>query len=114
MNYWDPVLGRELIFNKLRNWCTKNYPNDSPLINNRITTNRLNPLKPEADLSVRTAKRTQHFTITKINWLTLFKEIIAVYTENHMKHMDTLCEQIVELLKVKAGGTYSYHWALKG
>jgi len=22
---------------------------------------------------VRTSKRTQHFTITKINWLTLFK-----------------------------------------
>jgi hypothetical protein len=32
---------------------------------------------------VRTSKRTQHFTITKINWLTLFKEIIAVYSENH-------------------------------
>jgi hypothetical protein len=32
---------------------------------------------------VRTSKRTPHFTITKINWLMLFKEIIAVYTENH-------------------------------
>jgi len=28
--------------------------------------------------SVRTSKRTPHFTITKINWLMLFKEIIAV------------------------------------
>jgi hypothetical protein len=27
--------------------------------------------------SVRTSKRTPHFTITKINWLTLFKEIIV-------------------------------------
>jgi hypothetical protein len=27
--------------------------------------------------SVRTSKRTPHFTITKINWLMLFKEIIA-------------------------------------
>jgi hypothetical protein len=35
--------------------------------------------------SVRTSKRTPHFTITKINWLTLFKEIIAVYSENHAK-----------------------------
>jgi len=26
---------------------------------------------------VRTSKRTPHFTITKINWLMLFKEIIA-------------------------------------
>jgi hypothetical protein len=35
--------------------------------------------------SIRTSKRTQHFTITKITWLTLFKEIIAVYSENHKK-----------------------------
>jgi hypothetical protein len=35
--------------------------------------------------SVRTSKRTLHFTITKINWLMLFKEIIAVYIENHAK-----------------------------
>jgi hypothetical protein len=35
--------------------------------------------------SVRTSKRTPHFTITKINWLTMFREIIAVYNENHIK-----------------------------
>jgi hypothetical protein len=35
--------------------------------------------------SVRTSKRTPNFTITKINWLTLFKEIIAVYIGNHAK-----------------------------
>jgi hypothetical protein len=34
---------------------------------------------------VRIAKKTLHFTIIKINWLTLFKEIIAVYCENHTK-----------------------------
>jgi hypothetical protein len=28
--------------------------------------------------SVRTSKRTPHFTITKINWLMLFKEIIPL------------------------------------
>jgi hypothetical protein len=32
--------------------------------------------------SVLTAKITQLFTITEISLLTLFKEIIAVYTEN--------------------------------
>jgi hypothetical protein len=32
---------------------------------------------------VRTSKRTPHFSITKINCLTLFKEIIAVYSEIH-------------------------------
>jgi hypothetical protein len=35
--------------------------------------------------SVRTSKRTPHFTVTKINWLILFKEIIVVYSENHIK-----------------------------
>jgi hypothetical protein len=38
----------------------------------------------------------------------LFKEIIAAYNENRMKSMSTKSE----LLIVKAGGTYSYNWAL--
>jgi hypothetical protein len=40
---------------------------------------------------VRTSKRTPPFTNTKINWLTLFKEIIAVYSENHAKPINTKC-----------------------
>jgi hypothetical protein len=39
----------------------------------------------------------------------LFKEIIAVYSENHAKPINTN-----ELLSVKAGGSYSYHSALNG
>jgi hypothetical protein len=35
---------------------------------------------------VRTSKRTPHFTITKINWLMLFKEIIAVCNAKHKKY----------------------------
>jgi hypothetical protein len=35
--------------------------------------------------SVRTSKRTPHFTTTKINLLKLLWEIITVYTENDMK-----------------------------
>jgi hypothetical protein len=31
----------------------------------------------------------KHFTITKSNWLTLFKEIIAVYTEKHWERTNT-------------------------
>jgi hypothetical protein len=46
--------------------------------------------------AVRTAKKTQHFTITNINLLMPFKKINA------------------ELLTAEAGGTYSYHWTLKG
>jgi hypothetical protein len=37
---------------------------------------------------VRTEKKTQHFTVTKINWLRLFKEIIAGFSENHTKHIN--------------------------
>jgi hypothetical protein len=43
---------------------------------------------------VRTSKRTPHFTITKINWLTLFKEIITVYSENHAKPINAKCSII--------------------
>jgi hypothetical protein len=31
------------------------------------------------------AKKTQHFTITKISWSVLFNEMIAVYSENYTK-----------------------------
>jgi hypothetical protein len=47
--------------------------------------------------------------MTKISWLTLFKEIITVYTENHTKQI-----QNTDLLIVKTGGTYNYHWVLNG
>jgi hypothetical protein len=52
--------------------------------------------------SVRTTKRTPHFTITKINWLTLFKEITTVYSKNHKYPV---------LQIYKAADTYSYHSA---
>jgi hypothetical protein len=39
--------------------------------------------------SVRTSKRTPHFTITKISWLILFKEIISVYSESNTKPTNT-------------------------
>lgn len=35
--------------------------------------------------SVRTEKKTPHFTISKINLLIVFKELIAVYNKNHKK-----------------------------
>jgi hypothetical protein len=56
----------------------------------------LNPLKMKLIYilfknSVCTSKRTPTFTITKINWLMPFKEIIAVYSENHAKPINTKC-----------------------
>jgi hypothetical protein len=40
----------------------------------------------------------------------LYMEIIAVCSEIHTKHTNTLCGQNVELLNVKLGGRYSNHW----
>jgi len=43
-----------------------------------------------------------------------YKEIIAVCSQIHTKHINTLSGQNVELLNVKPGGTYIDQWALKG
>ena len=40
----------------------------------------------------------------------LYSEIIAVCSEIHTKHINTLCGQNVEFVNVKPGGTYSNHW----
>jgi hypothetical protein len=46
----------------------------------------------------------------------LYREIIAVCSEIHTKHINTRCGQNVELLNVKPGGVrvYSDRWALEG
>jgi len=44
----------------------------------------------------------------------LCREIIAVCSEIHTKHINTLCGQKSELLNVKPGGTYSDPCDLKG
>jgi hypothetical protein len=43
----------------------------------------------------------------------LYREIIAVCSQIHTEHINTLCEQNVELLNFKPGGTYSNR-AVKG
>jgi uncharacterized membrane protein len=44
----------------------------------------------------------------------LYREMIAVCSEIHINHINTLCGQNVELLNVKPGGTYSENWTLNG
>ena len=44
----------------------------------------------------------------------LYREIIAVCSQMHTKHINTLCGQNVELLNVKPVGTSSNQEALKG
>ena len=55
-----------------------------------------------------------YISVVKTSQLVLYREIIAVCSQIHIKHINTLCGQNVELLNVKPGGTYSDHWALKG
>jgi hypothetical protein len=57
-----------------------------------------------------TSKKTQRIFIAEINWLTMFKEMVAVYSENHTKTISL----IAELLLVKAGGTFFSHRTSKG
>ena len=43
----------------------------------------------------------------------LYRKIMAVCSEIHTKHINTMCGQNVELLNVKPDCTYSDHWAVK-
>jgi len=43
----------------------------------------------------------------------LYREIIAVFSEIHTKHINTLCGQNVEWLNVEPCGTYSDHCAVR-
>jgi len=51
--------------------------------------------------SVRTAQETHSVSVIQINQLTFHREIIAVCSQIHTKHINTLCGQNVELLNVK-------------
>jgi len=44
----------------------------------------------------------------------LYREIIAVCSQIHTKHINTLCGHNVGFVNVKAGGKYSDHWGLEG
>jgi len=41
----------------------------------------------------------------------LYREIIAVCSQIHTKHIHTLCGQNVEFVDVKPGDAFSDHWA---
>jgi hypothetical protein len=74
-----------------------------------------NPLKPEVNLNLfSTSQRTQSFSFTKADLIILFREIIADSCRNHTKDINFLCEKSTEFLNVAAGGTNTYHSALRG
>ena len=53
-------------------------------------------------------------SVIKTSQLMLYREIIAVCSQIHTEHINTLCGQDVEFVIVNLGGTYSDHWAVKG
>jgi len=44
----------------------------------------------------------------------LYREITAVCSQIHTKHINTLCGRNVEFVNIKLGGTYSNHYVLNG
>jgi hypothetical protein len=54
------------------------------------------------------------FWVIKTSQLMLYSEIIAVCSEIHTKHINTLCGQNIEFGYDKPGGTYCDHWSFEG
>jgi len=56
----------------------------------------------ELHLKTQSVPRSKHsVSVIKTSQLMLYREIIAVCSEIHTKHINTLCGQNVELLNVK-------------
>ena len=59
-----------------------------------------------SNLKTHFVPRSKHSaSVLKIDKLMLYREIIAVCSEIHTERINALCEQNVEFLNVKAGGT---------
>jgi hypothetical protein len=51
-----------------------------------------------------TSEEKHSISTVYTNRLKRFREIITVYCENRMKHINTLCEDNAEFFGIKAGG----------
>jgi len=67
----------------------------------------------ELYLKIQSVPLCKHTSIIEASHLMLYREIIAVFSEIHIKPINTPCEQNLEFVNVKPGGTYSNQWALK-
>ena len=62
-------------------------------------------------IKTQSVPRSKHtVSVIQTSQLMLYREIIAVCSEIHTKHINTLCGQNVELVYVKPGCTRSNHW----
>jgi hypothetical protein len=71
----------------------------------------------ELHIKIQPVPRRKHsVSVVKTSEYSQYREVIAVCSQIHTKHINTLCGQNVELLNFtrKGGGTYSNHGALKG
>jgi hypothetical protein len=106
---WRNLEGYVLVFISLRN-------NVAPVtgfsFHRPPTSRRLSYLKFKHP--VPTSQETHHVSATKPNRLMLFRDIIAVYLENHTEQTKTLFGQKAGFMSVKAGGVHSYRYTFEG
>ena len=58
--------------------------------------------QPEVYIKTQSVPRSKHTpSVIQTSQLMLYREIIAVCSEIHTKHINTLCGQNIELLNVK-------------
>ena len=68
----------------------------------------------EVYLKTQSVPRSKHsVSVIKTSQFILYREIIAVCSEIHTKHINTVCGQKVEFFNVKPGGAYSNHLKVK-
>jgi hypothetical protein len=56
------------------------------------------------ELVISYHKKIQCISITKISWFILFRKVIIICSENHMKTINRLRGEDAQLLNVTAGG----------
>ena len=65
-------------------------------------------------LNVQSVPRSKHsVSVIQTSQLMLYREIIAVCSQIHTKHINTLCGQNAKIVNVKPGDTYSNHYVLR-
>ena len=68
---------------------------------------------PELYKTQSVPRRKHSVSVLKTSQLMLYRAIIALFSQIHTKHINTLCGRNVEFVSVKPGVTSSDHWAFK-